>query len=90
MESEVHTVIMKMRNKHCELDIIAISTLKQILDACLPVITQIVNLSLTNGEFCEDWKIAVVKPLLKKSDRQELQTNIKSAIYIQTCGKIHA
>ena len=50
MESEVSAVIMKMRNKHCELDIIPISTLKQILDACLPVITEIVNLSLTNGQ----------------------------------------
>ena len=33
--------------------------------ACLPAITQIVNLSLTNGEFCDDWSVAVVKPLLK-------------------------
>ena len=65
-EMEVHTVIMNMKNKHCELDIIPTSTLKQILDACLSVITQIVNLSLTMGEFCEEWKAAIVKPLLKK------------------------
>ena len=64
-ESKVHAVIMKMKNKHCKLNIIPTSTLKQILEACLPAITQIVNLSLTNGEFCEDWKVAVVKPLLK-------------------------
>ena len=54
-----------MKNKHCKLNIIPTSTLKQILEACLPAITQIVNLSLTNGEFCKDWKVAVVKPLLK-------------------------
>ena len=64
-EMEIHTVIMKMKNKHCELDIIPTSTIKQILDAYLPMITQIVNLSLTRGEFCEAWKTAVVKPLLK-------------------------
>ena len=64
-EMEVYTVIMNMKNKHCELDIIPTSTLKQILDACLPAITQIVNLSLTKGEFCEEWKTAVVKPLPK-------------------------
>ena len=51
MESEVCTVIMKMRNKHCELDIIPISTFKQILDACLPAITQIVNMSLKMESF---------------------------------------
>ena len=65
-ESKVHAVIMKMRNKYCELDIIPTTIVKQILDACLLMITQIVNLSLTNGEFCEDWKTTVVKPLLKK------------------------
>ena len=64
-ESEVCAVIMKMKNKHRELDIIPPSIVKQILEACLPAITQIVNLSLTNGEFYEDWKVAVVKPLLK-------------------------
>ena len=59
MESEVHAVIIKMKNKHCKLNIIPTSTLKQILEACLPATTQIVNLSLTNGEFCKDWKVAV-------------------------------
>ena len=66
-ESEVNAVIMKMKNKHCKLNIIHTSTLKQILEACLPAITQIVILSLTNGEFCKDWKVAVVKPLLKNT-----------------------
>ena len=66
---EVHTVIMNMKNKHCKLDIIPTSTLKEILDACLPAITQIINLSLTRGEFCEEWKTAVVKPLLKNLAR---------------------
>ena len=61
-EMEVCTVIMNMKNKHCELDIILTCTLKQILDVCLPTTTQIVNLSLTRGEFCEEWKTAVVKP----------------------------
>ena len=66
MESEVCAVIMGMKNKHCKLDTIPTGILKQILEACLPAITQIVNMSLTNGEFCKNWKVAVVKPLLKK------------------------
>ena len=32
----------------------------------LPIIAKIVNLSLTQGEFCRCWKTAVVRPLLKK------------------------
>ena len=54
-----------MKNKSCELDQIDISTLKDILAVCLPNITQIVNMSLTKGDFNEDWKTAIVRPLLK-------------------------
>ena len=71
------TVIMNMKNKHCELDIIPTSTLKQILDACLPAITQIINLSLTKGEFCEAWKIAIVKSLLKKPGLDLINKNYR-------------
>ena len=60
-EVEVCTLIMNMKNKHYEFDIIPTSTLKQILEACPPIIVQIVNLSLTAGEFWEEWKTAIVK-----------------------------
>ena len=53
------------------------SILKQILEACLPAITQIVNMSLTNGEFCKNWKIAVVKPLLKKTGLDLISKNYR-------------
>ena len=75
-EMEVHTVIMNLKDKHCELDIIPTSTLKKILDACLPAITQIVNLSLTRGEFCEEWT-AIVKPLLKKPGLDLINKNYR-------------
>ena len=76
-EMEVCTVRINMKNKHYELDIILTSTLKEILDACLPMITQIVNLSLTRGEFCEEWKTAVVKPLLKKPGLDLINKNYR-------------
>ena len=38
-ELEGHAVLMKVKNKHCKLDIIPTSILKQILEACLPAIT---------------------------------------------------
>ena len=76
-ESEVHTVIMRMKNKHCKLDTIPTSILKQILEACLPAITQIVNMSLTNGEFCKNWKVAVIKPLLKKPGLNLISKNYR-------------
>ena len=36
------------------------------LDVLLPVISRIVNLSLSCGHFSEEWKQALVTPILKK------------------------
>ena len=55
-----------MNNKSCELDIISMDKLKEILDSCISTIMKIVNISLTTGQFCDQWKTAIVKPLLKK------------------------
>ena len=53
-----------MKKKSCELDQIDTSTLKDIPTVCQPTITQIVSMSLTKGDFNEDWKTALVRPLL--------------------------
>ena len=62
--------------------------LKQILDACLPVITQIVNLSLTNGEFCKSWKVAVVKPLLKRHGLDLISKNYRPILNLPFISKL--
>ena len=36
------------------------------IDSLLPVITKIINLSLSTGYFSDEWKCAIVNPLLKK------------------------
>ena len=36
-------------------------------DVLLPVITSMINVSLSTGQFLALWKVALVKPLLKKS-----------------------
>ena len=55
---------MGMKNKNCELHQTDTSTLKDIFAVCLPTIIQIVNTSLTKGDFKEDWETAIVRPLL--------------------------
>ena len=32
---------------------------------CTPAITKVVNLSLNIGDFYEEWKLAIVRPLMK-------------------------
>ena len=65
-EEQVSKVIKGMSTKSCELDPIPVDILKQILPAVLPVITKIINLSLQQGVFVESWKLAIVRPLIKK------------------------
>ena len=53
-ESEMLKVINSLKTT------IPTDILKKVLPSILPLITKIVNLSLTKGAFCRSWKIAVV------------------------------
>ena len=57
---------MQIKNKSCELDTISTDKLKEIQDPGIDTTTKIVNISLANGEFCDQWKTVIIKPLLKK------------------------
>ena len=65
-EEEVRQIIKVMPSKCCNLDVIPTSVLKEALELILPALTKLVNLSLEEGVFAEEWKMALVKPLLKK------------------------
>ena len=55
-----------MPTKSCELDTIPTKLLNKLLPSIAPFITKLVNVSLCKGVFANNWKIALVKPLLKK------------------------
>ena len=59
-EKEVQKVLTSLKTKSCELDTIPTDILKKMMPAVLPLITKIINLSLTQGDFCRSWKTAVV------------------------------
>ena len=65
-EDDVRKLIKQSPNKQCSSDPIPTWLLKECLDSLLPVLTLLVNKSLQIGFFPEEWKNAVVKPLLKK------------------------
>ena len=67
-EDFVKKIILQSAPKSCELDPLPTKFLFQYLDLLLPTITHIMNVSLSSGCFPHDFKTAVVKPLLKKSD----------------------
>ena len=65
-EHEVQKLIEAMPKKSCALDPMPTPLLVACIDTLLPVITKIINLSLQNGIFADQWKCALVHPLLKK------------------------
>ena len=65
-EEEVKSIINSSSSKSCSLDPIPTWLVKQCIDQLLPVITSLINLSLQSGYFPDDWKCAIITPILKK------------------------
>src|SRR6218665_3376004 len=65
-EAKVLLLLNSLPNKQCELDPIPTSLLKDCASVLLHVITQIINLSLSTGNFPLAFKHSLVTPLLKK------------------------
>ena len=55
-----------MPKKSCDLDPIPTSVLSHCLDEIIPIVTSIMNNSLSSGIVPDCFKHALVKPLLKK------------------------
>jgi hypothetical protein len=66
-ETDVHKLVMASPTKSCSLDPWPTFLLKDCIDILLPSLTRLVNLSLANGIFPNDFKKAVVTPLIKKA-----------------------
>lgn len=67
-EACVKTVLQKMPKKSCDLDPIPASVLYDCLNEITPIVTDIINKSLSSGIVPQHFKHALVKPLLKKSN----------------------
>src|SRR6218665_2937743 len=67
-EAEVSLLLTSLPNKQCELDPIPTFRLKDCASALVPVITKIINLSLSSGNFPMVFKHSLVTPLLKKAN----------------------
>ena len=64
---EVRKLITSYSNKSCELDPVPTWLLKKCLHELLPLLTALINKSLTTGIFPKECKNAIIRPMLKKS-----------------------
>ena len=74
--------------KSCALDPVPASILSVCLDELLPVVTRMVNMSLETGYFANDWKCALVHPLLKKHGLQHINNNFRPVSNLQLISKL--
>ena len=67
-ESDISDIITGCPTKSCKLDILPTELVKNCVSELSPIITKIVNQSLASGIFPDNFKVAHVTPLLKKSN----------------------
>ena len=67
-EDQVEKIMRSMPSKCCELYVMPPKIIKQIIPSIITPITNLINNSLENGVFANNWKTAIIKPLLKKQD----------------------
>jgi exonuclease III len=86
-ETEVKQILLKMNNKHCEMDPLPFWLLKECIDEFLPIITQIINASLQTGTMPQSLKHAHIIPTLKKNNLELIMKNYRPVSNLQYLGK---
>ena len=87
-ENDVQKLVMKLNKKTCSLDPIPTKLVVGNIDILLPVLTKIVNMSLADGCFHPNWKLAVVRPLLKKPGADLQFSNCRPVSNLQYVSKL--
>ena len=87
-EEEVESIVKSLSSKSCELDVIPTNLLKDILPSILPIITRLINTSLREGLYVETWKLAIVRPLLKKIGLELIDKNYRPVSNLTFLSKV--
>ena len=87
-EAEVAKLISDAPSKSCELDPLPTWLLKKCSDTLVPIITELINLSLSTGIFPDEFKNAMVTPLLKKSNLEPVFSNFRPVSNLEFISKL--
>ena len=85
---DVRKLIKRSPNKQCESDPIPTWLLKICIDSLLPILTSLINQSLQLGYFPEEWKNALVTPLLKKLGLELIFPNFRPVSNLSFISKL--
>ena len=87
-QEEVQILVMKSAKKYCSFDPMPTPLVMDCLDTLIPVIIHLINSSLANGYFSENWKEALVKPLLKRAGLDTVFNNLRPISNLQFISKL--
>ncbi len=85
---EVRKLVVKSPCKSCSLDPIPTDLLRKCLDLLLPVIQDIINRSLSTGTFPDEYKLALVTPLLKRLGLELIFPSYRPVSNLQFLSKL--
>ena len=78
----------QLKTKSCELDTMPTHIFKIIVPSIAGLITKIINQSLTEGNFCRVWKVAIVRALLKKLGLELINPNFRPVSNLSFLSKV--
>jgi len=87
-QEEVRKLVSFAKTTSCPADPIPTKLLKEHLDDLLPLLTHIINCSLSSGVFPQEWKTARVVPLLKKPGADLVLQNYRPVSNLQFVSKL--
>ena len=74
---EVKKLVMEMKAKMNELDLLPAKFLKENIEKFIGLLANIVNISLESGVFAKEWKMALLHSLLKKVGCDAIKSNFQ-------------
>ena len=85
---DIMSIVRSMASKSCELDVVPTTLFKVILPHIINTLVKIINASIEQSVFVEKWKVAIVRPLLKKLDLDLIFKNYRSVSNLCFLSKV--
>ena len=85
---EVQKMMNNMQAKTCDSEPIPPKVFKEISPILIEQITDIINISLTEGVFATSWNVANIKPLLKKLSLDPIVKNYQPVSNLTFMSKL--
>ena len=81
-------MIGRLQTKSCELHSVLTPVLRDNIDKFIPVLMKLVKLSLSTGVFADDWKVAILRLLLKRCGLDRIDVNYRLVSNLLFISKI--